>query len=359
MLSRHTKRAILGFAFGAAAVALLAASARNYFANQALEQRLAEERAALVPPEPLLVPVKRQTRARERTFAATLAPDRRAAVAAEMSGRVAEVLVEVGDSVEQGDILVRLDSTFARLAVASSQAALAAAEAQMREIERRVREAERLAEAQTIPQTDLEAVRAEAAVQAAEIDRLRSHLREQEERFSRHEIRAPFAGSVNERFVETGDSVNVNEAVVALVDIDPLRVQFHVSDLERDSFAPGTALSLTVDSRPGETFSPAIRSVANAPAPGAGLYLIEANLPNPDQSLAAGSRARVKASLTEFRETLFAPAEAVRFQGEHALVEVWSDEQKPVLREVELGPEIDGAYPVLTGLQEGEILLIR
>ena len=54
-----------------------------------------------------------------------------AALSAQAGGQVLEVLVEPGDAVAAGDVLVRLDPTDAQLAVRQAEAALAAAQAQL------------------------------------------------------------------------------------------------------------------------------------------------------------------------------------------------------------------------------------
>lgn len=358
MLSRHTKRAILGLAFAGVTLLVIGAASRHYFAGRALELRLEQERASLVPPEPMLLAVERSDRTRERSFAVRLQPYRRSAVAAEATGRIAEVLVEVGDSVDAGQPMFRLDAALARLNVESAQAALQAAEAQLQEVQRRAEEAERLAAAQTIPETQLEAVRAEAEVQAAELERLRSELRRQEEMLARNEVRAPFAGIVNQRLVDLGDSVNLNQPVASLVTLDPLRLRFFVSDTEVTSFQKSDILRLRIPSHPEKEFQAPVVSVAQSTDPVSGLFLIEGEVPNPEQAIPGGARGRVIADIREYTNMPFVPASAVRFEGQRALVEIWTAEGI-TLRQLELGPEIDGHYPVLDGIEEGEILVVH
>lgn len=358
MLSRHAKRAILGFSFAGIVLVIIGAATRHYFAGRALELRLEQERADMVPPEPLLFTVERSTRQRERSFAVRLQPYQRSAVAAETAGRIEEVLIDVGDFVEKDQVLFRIDPTLAQLNLEAARAALQAAEARLKEIERRVREAEQLAEARTIPRTELDAVRAEAEVQAAELERLRSELSRQEEILAHHEIRAPFAGNVNQRLVEVGDAVNVNQQVASLVTLDPLRVRFFVSDVEVQSFQPGDSLPLTVDSRPEDDFQVPVTSVADATDPVSGLFLIEGEVANPDRKLVGGAKGKVTATIAEYTDMLFVPAATVRFEGPKALVEVRVNGESE-MREVELGPETDGFYPVLDGLAEGDVLVVR
>lgn len=358
MLSRHTKRAILGLVFATITLVVVAAASRHYFAARALEIRLEQERAKLTPPQPMLLPVERSDGTRERSYAVRLQPFQRSAIAAEAAGRVEEILVEVGDTVEKDQVLLRLDSTLARLNLEAAQAALAAGEAQLREQRRRVREAEQLAESQSIPATQLEAGRAQAEVQERELERLRVEARRQEELLARHDVRAPFSGNLNQRLVEEGDSVGQNQPVANLVTLDPLRARFYVSDVEVRSFKTGDSLRLTLSSFPGREFEAPVVSVARATDPTNGLFLIEARVRNPEQLLPGGAQGRVTATIAEYEGMLFVPAAAVRFDGQRALTEVWVDGAARQ-RELKLGPETEGYYLVLAGLEEGEVLVVR
>src|SRR6185369_936113 len=67
---------------------------------------------------------------------------RQATVASKITGRLVEVSVEEGMSVEEGQVLARLDDSNARHALQLAEAQLAAAESTLREIEVRLKEAE-------------------------------------------------------------------------------------------------------------------------------------------------------------------------------------------------------------------------
>lgn len=358
MLSRHTKRAIIGFFFALVALLLVGVASRHYFAAQALEIRLEQERAAIVPAEPMLLAIERQTHSRQRAFAVRLQPFQSAALAAEVSGRVEEVLVEVGDDVVEGQLLARINPALARLNLTASEAGLAAAQAQLRELQRRASEAERLASMQTVPQTEREAAQAQVAVQEAEIQRLQAEVSRQEELLERHEIRAPMAGTVNQRLVEAGDSVNQNQAVATIVILNPLRARFSVSDVEVGSFRPGQEVQVVVEALPGKTFTATISFVARAVDPTSNLYPVEARVVDPEGLIPGGARGRVIAEIHQFSNMLFIPASAVRFDGRRVVAEVWREEQVTE-RELEIGPEIRGSYPILAGMDEGEIVIVR
>lgn len=358
MLKRHTKRAILGLLFIGVALTLVIVVSQHYFAGRALAIRLEEERGEFVPAKPLLLTVERQTRSRSRAFAVRLEPFLRAGVAAETSARVQEVFVETGDSVAAGDLLVQLDPTVTELNLSSVEAGLQAAEAQLEEIRRLAAEAERLAESQSVPQTRREAAQAQVKVQEASTRQLQAELHKQEELLQRHQIRAPFAGHVNERLVDEGDSVTPNQPVITLVKLDTLRARVYVSDVEVNSFTQGQEVKLRLDAFPEEPLTAQISMVAQSADPVSNLFLVETRIANPDTALPGGTRGRIVAVVERFTDTLFIPASAVRFDGGRVLAEVWQEE-KAQTRELRVGPAIDGDYPVFAGLDEGEVVIVR
>lgn len=358
MLSRNARRTILGLSVAAVVIVVFAAAVGHYFAARALELRLEQERATLVAPEPILVEVERRQMSRSRTYAVRLDPFRRARVAAEATGRVRSVHFEMGDPVSEGALLVRLDETLARLSLDAASAALEAAEVQEAELRRRLEEAEALAEARTIPETQLEATRSQLEVQQREAARLRVEVQRQEELLRRHEIRAPFEGLIDQRLIDAGDTVNMNEAVALLAALDPLRARFYISDRELPAFSQGQELEIRLGSHPRRSVPARVTSIGRSADPATGLFAVEAWAENPGWELPGGLQGTVAVPIQHYRDALFIPAAAVRFEGPRALSTVQINGQTEV-RQIRLGEEIDGYYPVLDGLQEGEKVLIR
>lgn len=358
MLSRNTKRTILGLSVGAVVIIVFAAAVAHYFAARALELRLEQERATLVSPEPMIIEVQRREVARLRTYAVRLEPFRRARVAGEATGRVRSVHFDVGDRVSAGAVLARLDETLAHLQVEAARAALEAAQLREEELRRRLEEAEALASARTMPETQVEAVRSELHVQQRETARLRVELERQQELLSRHEIRAPFDGLIDQRLIDVGDTINLHEPVAVLAMLHPLRARFHVSDLELPAFSQGQTLEIRLDAHRRETVSGHVTSIGRVADPATGAFLIEASVKNHGWGLPAGLQGTVTVPIHHYRDALFVPAAAVRFEGPRALCTVKVDGEMEV-RRLRLGPEVSGYYPVIEGLREGERVLVR
>jgi membrane fusion protein, multidrug efflux system len=344
-LSRRRKRVALGFVgIGFLVVVVVVASAR-FMAAQKERQRFDAERGELRAPDPVAHVVEARELERTRLFSAELLPWVEANVPAEAAGRVVETLVEAGQEVAEGEVLVRLDERRAAIA-------LDLAVARHEEAMRLLGEAERLQKSRVVSQTAYEAALSEARVTAAQLNDARDLI-------GRHAVRAPFAGVVGERLVDVGDAVHLNEPVATVVGLDKLRVQIEVTEADLPSFTEGRKLDLRLLSD-GSTHSPVVRFRSPSADPETRLFRIEAELDNRDKRLAGGLQGVVEARVRLFPKGLVVPASAVRFAGRDAVVlKAPGDGGDPVPVKIVVGPEVDGIFPVFEGLEEGDRILIR
>ncbi len=341
MLSRRTKRLVLGFLAVGLVMAFVLVGVTRYVETRREQQRFETERADLKPPEPVSCVIEERALTRHRKFSADVNPWTSARVPAEMSGKIVETLVEAGQAVEKGDVLVRLDDKRARIAVDLSKA-------RNTEAMRLLAEADRLQKSRVVSQTAYEAAATEARVS-------RAQLTDTEDLLARHSVKAPFTGIVNRRMVDVGDAVNLNQQVAEVVDITKLRVVFDVADTDLSAFKPGSSVSLRVPGVLSQALSPTIRFVSRSADPETRLFRVEAELENP--GIPGGLQGVVEADVETFPSGPVVPAAAVRFAGRDAMV--LKDAEGPVLTKIVVGPEIDGVFPVLEGLKAGDRVFIR
>lgn len=359
MTSRRTKRLVLGFGFLFFFLAIVVFSIARYFAHVAEQRRYAEEKASLKPREPLTVEVARRNADRERRYTAEVQPWYQAAVAAEVAGRVVEARVNAGTSVQKGDPLVLLDETMARLDLNAAAAQLASSRAQLAEAQRLEKEAAKLFGRKVISDSEYTAAQSRATIASAEVARMEAELGRLREMLDRHRVQAPFDGTVRERLVDVGDAVNVNQTVAAVVQTDPLRVVFHVTDREVAALREGMQIVLRLPGEGALPLTPEVVHVSHSADPATRLFRIEARLENPRHELLSGTEGVVSVTLEALEDQLMIPTDAVRLVGQKAMVERRKPDGTTETLEIRVGAEIDGAYPVESGLTEGERLLIR
>jgi membrane fusion protein (multidrug efflux system) len=150
----------------------------------------------------------------------------------------------------------------------------------------------------------------------------------------------------------------VNDPVVEMVDLKTLRVELFVSESDLSAFPPGATLPLRLVSGRAGQLEPVVRFASRSADPATRLFKVEAVLENTEHNLPGGIQGRVDAVVQEFPPGPVVPAVAVRFAGADAIV-VKDTPEGPRPVKIKVGPEIDGKFPVLEGLQPGDKVYIQ
>ena len=132
----------------------------------------------------------------------------RASLSSRVSGLVSAVHVTAGDRVDKGALLLSLDATLEKLALAEAEAATAEAKANLDEARRVRDEARSLGPRRGIPESEIRAAEAQVKIAETKLERLRVAERYKQELIVRHDVYAPFAGVVTRRLAEEGEWVD-------------------------------------------------------------------------------------------------------------------------------------------------------
>jgi len=197
---------------------------------------------------------------------------RQATVSAEITGRIQELLVEEGASVEAGQVLARLDDTRARIQLELLMAQRDAAATRPRSLLAQLNEAQTVLErANTLAERDIgsqaavTAARAQVDSLTAQINAARSdyqavaaQVRAQEDLIDRHIVRAPFAGIVIAKNAQVGEILSPASAgggftrtgVATLVDMESLEIEVDVNEGQIGRVTPGQRVEARLDAYP-------------------------------------------------------------------------------------------------------------
>ncbi len=199
-----------------------------------------------------------------------------AELAAQGSGRLLSVSVNLGDTFQAGDVLARVDAAETRrmLGEASAQvqsaaAASARATAQLETAREESARGDKLVEQRVLSQQELSALRSqvkvfEAEVSAAEAQKAAAQARVElyREQVAQTGLKAPFAGAVGRRYLDPGATVQAGTPVLRLVKGGPLEVRFRVSEIHLSRLTAGTELSLSTLGTGKESFTGRLMRVA-------------------------------------------------------------------------------------------------
>ena len=296
------------------------------------------------PPAVETAAVGRGTIAREIEVSGTVEPLRTVGVNAQLSGALVAVTVEEGDYVGRGAVMARVDD---RELVAQLSSARANWEFARDAFQR----AQQLRERQVITQAEFERDRAAEAAARASMDQLRTRL-------GYTVVRAPSSGVVTEKVVEAGDVVGAQSRLFTLADLSTLVVRVGVSELDVGSLRVGQQVRVGLDAHPGQRFPGSIRRVFPSADPSTRLVPVEVALTGPGAAAARpGYLARVAFALGTREGVLLIPQSAVVGSAgvQNVFVVVNGRAER---RPVETGLSSEGSVEILSGLQEGEAVVV-
>jgi len=145
-------------------------------------------------------------------------------LAAEVAARVEEVLVEEGEAVTAGEVLVRLDRTAFELAAQEARAAIRSLEVSIANGERRVTRYRDLKATNALSQERLDDAESALASDRAALAAAQARLAIAEDRLAKTALTSPIAGVVERRHVSVGDFVQAGTAMISVTDTVALRV---------------------------------------------------------------------------------------------------------------------------------------
>lgn len=166
-------------------------------------------------------------------------------------------------------------------------------------------------------------------------------------------LRAPFSGTVGLRRVSTGDYVQPGQDMVNLEDLETLHVDFQVPEIWLSKLASGQQVGLTTDAFPGVVFEGHVTAVDPRVDSVNRTVAVRAAVPNPEGRLRPGLFATVDVTVSQNRQALLIPEEAVLAQRD--TTKVFRIEDGTVRSaEVVVGRHQAGMVHVKSGLKVGD-----
>jgi RND family efflux transporter MFP subunit len=359
----------------AAAVLVLAAA---FFAGY-LPRRLARKKLAAGTPTAAVAPRVSVVKAvlvdpaRQLQLPAALVADQQTLVYARASGYVSRWLVDIGDRVKKGQLLVQLDTpeldkqlTQAKASLSQTMAALAQAQANRdyayitskREAQLF---AKSLISAQENDQALTQARVWDANVNAAKatVAAQRANVGQLEQLVSFGKVYAPYDGTITRRLVDVGTLVNAGAGTTAaalfeIASTDPMQAYVDVPQVYAPSVRVGAEAKVAVRNFRGRVFTGRITRTAGALDPASRTLRTEVDLPNPKGELLAGMYVDVSLDVAVTHQVIRVPSSAIIADARGVHVAVVDGSGKVKLVAVTTGLDNGNTIELVTGLSGGE-----
>jgi RND family efflux transporter MFP subunit len=288
-------------------------------------------------------PAALETTTLERVLDGRIEAVNEATVTAQTSGQVVDLLYDVGDSVSQGAVVVRLGGKEQRAVYDEALARYNNADADFRRISD-------IYEQDLVSRAEFD--RAEAAFRAAA-----AALERAREQTGYTEVRAPFSGVMTRRHIEVGEVAQVGQALVSGVSLERLRVAVDLPESLIDDVRRGGRARVLLDGEAEPGLGSEDLSFFPYADPLTNTVRVRFALPERDgeepSRLLPGKFVKVAFTVGQVQR-LLVPLEAVVYRGEVTGVYVVGDDDRVRLRQVRLGAEREGRMEILAGLSPGE-----
>ncbi len=273
-------------------------------------------------------------------------------VTSEIAGLVRGLDFKSGETVEAGQVLVRLN---ADADIAQLHALQAAADLANTTYERDKKQFE----IQAVSQATLDA-------EAADLRSKQALVAQQKALVDKKTIKAPFSGKLGISTVNPGQYVNPGDKIVTLQELNPLYVDFYLPEQELSRTAQGQAIVVRSDTYGDRTFNGRITVINPKVDPDTRNFQVEAVIPNPRRELLPGMYTTVEVQAGQPQQYITVPQTAVTYNPYGDTVYIIQEkgkgpDGKPLLAVrqtfITVGPTRGDQVAVLSGVKEGDTVV--
>lgn len=215
----------------------------------------------------------------------------------EVAGTVEKILFQPGQSVDEGKLLVQLESSI-------EKASLDQAKAQLELSQKDADRTRELFRKKAIAQSDLDRAN-------SELDAAKASLAHAEAALAKKSLRAPFSGKLGIRQISLGQYITAGTPIVSLQSVDPLYADFSLPQKYNSSIATGLKVRLKIDALDQEHVEGTITAINPEVDPKTRNLRLQATIENPSGKISPGMFAAVEVVMPETRQVTAIPVQSV------------------------------------------------
>lgn len=310
-----------------------------------------------------------------------------AEISPKVSGKVSQIYFELGQTVNKGDILFKLDNQDFRLALEQAEAelkvtetslssSLVTAETNYLDAKRNYERLKRLYEKQIGSKQDLES--AESAYKLAEDTYKSAKLAEEngtsnaqaqlEKARLAYEIaktqleytvvRAPISGTIGTKDIKVGQYVGSNTTVATIVDLSSLVVETNVPEEQVNQLRIGDQAEVTIRSISEHAILGEIIAIAPAVSSTTLNYPVKIRVSNQQNRLKSGMFADIKLNLNKLNQVMAVPVDAISKEDGRDYVYILEGD-RALKKLIKTGIIDQSMIQVTEGLSEKDIVVVK
>jgi membrane fusion protein, multidrug efflux system len=315
------------------------------------------------PPEVAVRPVKVAVVAeapsgRTLTYSGVVRSRIDSAMGFRVAGKIVERSVNVGDRVEVGQVIARLDETDLKLAETAAKAAVASARSRRDVANDHLERAKVLLPKEIISQAVYDTRRNELDAAAAGLETAEAQLRQATNAVGYATLKADKAGLVTVVTAEPGQVVGAGQAVITLADATQTEVAVAVPEQDAGRLSIGQPAKVTLWAGARASVKGRIREIAGQADPASRTYAVRIAVNAPPETMRLGMTASVSLNVEDEAAPMIVPLTALTESDGGTVVFVVDAANKVVRKTaVGVGDIADAGVRVASGLQAGDMVV--
>jgi len=287
----------------------------------------------------------------------TLNPFEQVSIGAEIDGIIKTVRADEGTIVSKGMLLATIDDIEYNQGLLSAQAALKQAEATLANAKVEFARKDALHKEELVTQQQYDDVSTRLALAESDVEKAKAALSIAKQKLEKTKIYAPLASRVKEKTFSAGDFVKNGTRLFTLIQPNPLKLDFSVSERDVGKMKVGQDVLVKVDAFPDREFTGKVSIVFPSLEEKTRTLSIEALVPDKEGILKPGLFARVILYTGGMKDTVVIPITAILYEGDRTRTYVVEGDRAKE-RPVKLGNKYDEEIEITEGIGEGEKVVI-
>lgn len=285
----------------------------------------------------------------------TLRGSKETELAANVAGRVMKTSVERGQAVQAGALLAQVDVRAAQLSLAEARVSVETTKTQQQISQVDCERYERLKQSGAVSDLEYDQVTAKCRTAPLQVEAAEARQRLLAKNVGDGVIRAPFSGTVTERFVEEGEYVQASSRVVSIAQVDELRLIFSVPEKNYPDVKLGAEVAIQVAAYKEQVFQGKVAHISGAVRSTRDV-VVEATVANTEGKLLPGMFADIELTIGE-RPLPSVPKTAV-FEQNGKLNAFVVESGILQQRVIAVEPSVGENFPVKLGIREKERVVL-
>jgi RND family efflux transporter MFP subunit len=281
-------------------------------------------------------------------------PYNKAMIYARVSGYLKSWQQDIGAHVTAGQVLASIDTPDLDQQLAQAKGTLASAKANYDIAALTASRYDTLVKRQAISQQSADQSAADAAAKKAVMNADEANVRQLEAMQAFKQILAPFDGIVTLRNTDIGALINAGstagQELFEISDLHRVRIYVQVPQAFSAALRPGLKATFEMPQYPGEKFDAAVVTTSNAMDATSRSMLVELQADNADGKLLANTYCQVAFQIPGDPNMVRLPATALMLANRGAQVALLGDDNKVVLKPIQLGRDLGDSVEVTAGL---------